>query len=269
MAKDLSTKTFDYSLVTKEEKGKLINLAGQIKRSNDAHAAAILQTGELLATAQEIMAADRVGTFCDWVEKECKLTKQTAYNYLNAWKKFGNCPTVGQFEPSAMYALAASEEAKQVAMKMADKGQTITQKIAQGLVKEAKEREPAAKSKPPKSKPAGQPKNVVDTDEPAALAGSPPDAEPEGEPCPNCGGTKWTEDTSGLACAACSHPHGEPLGDLDPGQPEWKTIQAKARKTFEAGLRVIDDLHQAKKKRMEHANTISTIKIILKTIREW
>ncbi|HEY4721527.1 MAG TPA: hypothetical protein VII92_06745, partial [Anaerolineae bacterium] len=59
--------------------------------------------------------------------------------------------------------------------------------------------------------------------------------------CPNCAGTKWTEDDTGLACSKCHHPHGEPTGGID--DDRVTTQRQKTVKTVEALLRAFDDLH--------------------------
>jgi hypothetical protein len=103
-----------------------------------------------------------------------------------------------------------------------------------------------------------------------AAAAKPPavkDAEPDRGKCPNCAGTKWTEDEDGAYCSKCRHPHGEPVGDVDDkriGDQRSKTI-----KTAEALLRAFDDLHTLMPKPSEHKDAIAGCKALLKTAREW
>jgi len=256
----LAVTTFDYSQVSKDEKGKLVYYAAEIRKAKKSHAEAIIETGRLLSESQDVMAKHGSGTFCEWVDLECGFGKSTAYRYIDAFEAFKDCPNLGQMDPSAMYLLAKNDDAKKVAIKMATKNTPVTHAIAKELVADAKEREPA----PPKPKPTPPPQGTgtsVDDEEITADEYS--------ESCPNCGSSEWKEDFDGVACAKCSHPQGEPLGDLDPGEPEWKTLRAKAVKTFEAGMRALDDLHEKKAKRAEHANAIVTTKIIIKALREW
>jgi hypothetical protein len=98
-------------------------------------------------------------------------------------------------------------------------------------------------------------------------------AAPTAEPkdygkCPNCAGTKWTEDIEcGVVCSKCSHPHGEPAGEVD---DQRKTdARSKTIKTAEALMRAFDDLNLLASHPKEHANAIATCKILLKTARDW
>ena len=85
--------------------------------------------------------------------------------------------------------------------------------------------------------------------------------------CPSCAGTKWKQTDDGVVCAKCQQPHGESVGDPDEGR--IKTQCSKTIKTAEALMRAIDDLHLMRPRPHEHAETIATCKIILKTVRGW
>jgi hypothetical protein len=122
---------------------------------------------------------------------------------------------------------------------------------------------------------AARPATPARPSPPAKVTNSPP-AETQGEgpagtndqatppdlgKCPSCAGTKWTEDDSGVVCAKCHHPHGEPAGDVD--DDRLKTQRQKTVKTVEALMRAFDDL-QTMKARKEHAGAIKDCKGLLK-----
>ena len=140
MAKnELIVQTFDYELVSKDEAGKLQCLAREIARGRQKAADAIIETGESLAAAQDVLSHHRSGTFQKWVDAECVFSVSTAYRYMDAYREFGNCATVGQIELSAMYVLAKNGTAKNKALKLLSKGIAVTQSLAKKLVKEVKD----------------------------------------------------------------------------------------------------------------------------------
>jgi hypothetical protein len=239
--KKLTIKSFDYAIFDKQTKGKLIWYAGEIRKQGKTHLESGLAAGKLLAEARQLSGEQ---TFTDWVETECGCSIRTAYNYITAWQEFGSCATVAHLELSAMYTLAKNERAKKRALKMADKGLTVTQKVAKELVKEAELAE--------------------SLDHPPG-GGESTRAKPE--PCPNCGTNDWDEDD---LCRKCNHPYGEPVGDEDePEEPDWHVLKRKAVKTAEALLRAVDDLNEVKRipKRKHQAHAL--LKELLPVVSEW
>lgn len=85
--------------------------------------------------------------------------------------------------------------------------------------------------------------------------------------CPNCAGSKWTEDEDGVSCAKCHHPHGEPTGGAD--DDRVGTQRSKTVKTAEALMRAFDDLHLLVSKADEHAESIASCKFLVKTAKAW
>lgn len=261
----LTVTHFDYALIEdKDSKGKLISLEARIKKQHSGMAESIIEIGQELATARAILANHRNGTFIKWVEGACGFSERTAYNYMNAFERFGSFATVAKLEDTAMYALAAPktpEKAVSEAKKLADKGISVTAKLAKELI--AKHR---GESKPPTSN-----SSVNRTASPAPREPStPPKPEPVGkaapsEKCPNCAGSKWTED-DGWACAKCHHPYGEPVGD--PDEDRIGTQRSKTVKTVEALMRAFDDLHLLLP-RSEHGDVITQCKSLLKTAKAW
>lgn len=294
VSKALTTEVFDYdSEVDKETKGKLITLAGQVKRGKAFYVKNAIEIGCALHEAHELLAGKgRDGKFRQWFECECGLEKSTAYNYLNSFNAFSKFDSVAQLSAGAMYELALPSTppaARKEAMKRASQGVKINRKVADEIIGEFTVDESPAKevsnvghlSKPQAS--------VTGT--PATSTASSPDLPSVGTvnrtesgsqgsgdagecpkedygKCPNCAGTKWTEDIEcGVVCSRCSHPHGEPAGEVD---DQRKTdARSKTIKTAEALMRAFDDLNLLASHPKEHANAIATCKILLKTARDW
>jgi len=139
------------------------------------------------------------------------------------------------------------------------------------------------KSTTPKPAPKPTPPPPPAADSPDAPEAPPEPSEPEGdsespeppeapettpgdEPCPNCRGTKWTEDEEGWACAKCSHPYGEPAGDVDGDRIQ--TQRQKTVKTVEALQRAFDDL-QAMKSKQEHDKALKLCAELLGIAKGW
>ncbi len=201
---------FDYSALDKDTRGKLVWYAGQICKQGAAHVKAGLEMGRMLSEARELCGEK---PFPKWVEAECGCSLSTAYNYISAFEHFGDFPTVGKIELGAMYTLSTSPPAKKKALKLAEKGVTVTQSVAKKLVAESK-------PKPPPDSPDDAPEPEDEAE---------PDSEPETpqtdaqgtEPadygkCPACAGTKWTDTHDGVVCSKCGQYWGEPAGDVDP-----------------------------------------------------
>lgn len=85
--------------------------------------------------------------------------------------------------------------------------------------------------------------------------------------CPNCAGTRWSTDDSGVACSKCHHPHGEPVGDVDGDR--IKIQRSKTIKTAEALMRAFDDLHMLLARKKEHDAAIKGCKELLATAKAW
>lgn len=166
MSKELATATFDYSGVDKDTKGKLVALAGQIKRGKANYAKTVLEVGCAIHEAHELLAGDgRDGKFSAWCEEECGIERRTAYNYLWSFERFGKCETVSHFSAGAMYALAAPtapDKAVKAALKLADKGVRVTKSVADELIEE----------------------NTVETDDPKPSRSSKPLSQSDMPPTP-------------------------------------------------------------------------------------
>jgi hypothetical protein len=134
--------------ISNDDKGKLIALAGQVKRGSVGYIKAALELGEVLAVAQEILADHKGGTFGLWLEEECGLSKTTAYRYLAVFNfnthLVGGLPAPGQLSIEAMEVLGSSKappEAVEHALELITRGTPITSKLAKVIVEEH-QREP-------------------------------------------------------------------------------------------------------------------------------
>ena len=274
MSKELTNPTFDYSTVSKDEASKLMWFAAEIRKEGATHVQSGLEMGRLLSEARDLCGET---SFKSWVAAECGCSLRTAYNYMAAHAEFGTCATVARIELGAMYVLTKNDRAKKKALKLADKGITVTQSLAKELVAEATKQAgggggrsssaggSAARNEPP---PASDidPDTDPDTD-PDEIRISPAELKAPYDRCPNCAGTRWTEDDEGWACAKCHHPYGEPAGDVD--EDRIKIQRQKTVKTCEALLRAFDDLHLLLPLADEHIEAVACCKSLLKIAKWW
>ncbi len=154
MSKELST-SFDYKLVDDDTRRKLISISGDIRREKKEHIDYGMKIGKSIAAAHDLCASD--GLFTAWIEAEGGYSRQTAYNYMWAWQKFGKCKSLLHFTQEAMYALAspkAPENAVMEAMKLADKGVRVNKNIATDLIEQSTLETKPKPIKPPKSDPS-------------------------------------------------------------------------------------------------------------------
>lgn len=167
MSKELTVPTFDYATVDKDVKGKLLSLVRDITREKQKHSDSGMEIGKAIASAHELLAGDgRDGTFSKWIASECGFSRQTAYNYLNVWKRFNKCKTILHFSDAALYALAAPSappQAIKAAEKMAENGHKICLHTAKALLKKHKEPEQLKADEPPQCEEAA---TAHDNDEP-------------------------------------------------------------------------------------------------------
>lgn len=159
MAKGELIAGFSYKDMDKDTAAKLRYCAKQLQELKKSLAGNVLAIGETIAIAHEQFAQPKTGNFLTWVELEGGFSKSSAYNYMAAFRVFGNIPTVGRIEDSAMYALAQNdtpEKALKEVLKLADNGAKITQKQAKAIIKKHKSSS-AAPSGGGGSKPKPQP----------------------------------------------------------------------------------------------------------------
>ncbi len=138
MTKELKTTSFDYEGLDKDLKGKLVALAGQIRRSTKSHLEHALDMGQAIEEALELLAkAGKEIIFSDWVKRECGFSVRTAYNYVNAYSRFGGSrASLAQFTAEAIYLLSddkITSETVDTAINLANKGTRITKDVAEEL----------------------------------------------------------------------------------------------------------------------------------------
>lgn len=132
---------FSYESMDKDVAGKLRNLANRLQGLKEKLAGHILEIGETITIAHDQFAKQKTGEFLKWVEFEAGYSKSSAYNYMSAYRVFGNVPNFGRIEDSALYALAQNntpENARKEALRLADKGVKITHKQAKAIIKKHK-----------------------------------------------------------------------------------------------------------------------------------
>ena len=168
---------YDYlQLEDGELAGKLKSRVVQInRRLRDHIIPQIMAIGEELAGAHEDLAgAGKDGQFGPWVEGTFPFTKRTAYNYMRAWKVFGQEVGNGfplNCEPKAMYRLASPEVPKKAvsrALKLAERGK-VTDEVAKQLIQKYT---PVPEAPLPDEEP----------DQDGYGPGAPPDSDPVAEP---------------------------------------------------------------------------------------
>ena len=156
MGKQLAVVGFDYSAVSKDVKGKLIYLAGQINRQKMAAMDALMTMGKDINEAHQLLAGEgRDGKFAEWIEDVCGVSRRTAYNYMHAYQRFSGCGAIAYITQEAMYALSGPTvppEAAKAAAKAAEKGERIDLKYAKNLLLKFDDEEPEPAK--PKDKPA-------------------------------------------------------------------------------------------------------------------
>lgn len=181
-------KTFDYSICSVDEKGKLIYLAAEVGKIKGKGAELVIEMGKTLAQARGQLAKHHGGVFLKWIETECGLSKDTVYRSIASFEVFESCRNLRKLEVSAMYELAKKstpEKAQREAVKLADKGEPITLSVAKRLIKKhapKPEENGAAESTEPPSNGAQAAPAPPEPGTQATPAPPEPDPEPEPEP---------------------------------------------------------------------------------------
>ena len=139
MAKqELMDAEFSYEGMDKDDVAMLRHCEKEYNKHKNAVASGFMSLGETLLIAHERLAKRGNGWFQKWVESKLGCSKSSAYNYMAAFRVFGDCPTVGQMEDGAIYALASKEtpeKALKEVLKLTANGAKITQKQAKEIIK--------------------------------------------------------------------------------------------------------------------------------------
>lgn len=149
-----SMAVFDYASLDKDTKGKLVALAGEIKRYGESFRKCGMQVGEAVFNAHLLLADHRDGLFEKWVEQETDIGLSTAYNLKNVWERASDFPILENLPPTVAYLLAAPktpDAAIKAVEKAVNKGTRPTVELAKAAIKEHSE--PRA-ARPPRKPPS-------------------------------------------------------------------------------------------------------------------
>jgi len=188
MPNELST-GFNYESVDDDTRSKLAYYADRghnlIRKSQIEF---IAKMGEILSEAQAELSSNKSGTFIKWATSEFDITKQTVYNYVNAWENIlSNGWTIYQsLSPTALYLLASDDtpaKAKKKAEHLAANSLTVRKADIERLIVSSKE-SGSDKGKPGGGSTTSSPSTPV-ADGPASSATAA--SESEEDLCPKCG----------------------------------------------------------------------------------
>ena len=246
---------------------KALTLKGEIIAYHKAATSAaeeamenLFQCGRLLEDVKAVLKVAKSTTFGEWVEQFCGFSERSAQCYCKLYQD-----------------LRDSTKAQRAALFNKHQSQRAVSAFLTDQRKPADPDPQPAKPKPAPAPPVVQGELVDDQDEPddldtaeptaAEILGTAAPAEPiDRGRCPNCAGTKWTEDEDGAFCKKCNHPWGEPTGGVD--EQRIADQRSKTIKTAEALLRAFDDLHHLLPK-PEHGDAEKTCKRLVKVARAW
>jgi uncharacterized protein with beta-barrel porin domain len=210
VTKELTT-GFDYDSLDEETAGKLRYFATTGRTLLRQSVESIAKMGELLSEARKELSHRGSGTFVKWATEEFDISKQTVFNYVNAWER---CLSNGwtnfqNLSHTAIYLLSEENTPAPVLKKVANlaaQNEPVRRADVQRLIDAAK-----PKPKPP-SKPTEQPGPQRAT--PASVA-------------------QITAQSKQVAAQ---------LATVET-TPAWKLQRSKAKKTAEALIRALQDLN--------------------------
>lgn len=250
--KKLINQSFDYTLVSESEAGKLKYYEGELLKSRRRVASEMIEHGRILHEAQQLLANYSGGTFVGWLTS-AGISTSSAYNAIGAYTSFGEFSNLENIELTAMYALAKNATAQKQAKRLASRGVKVSNMIAKELIA-------AAESVPDEPQ-----EPLPPMDEPQSSNSPPPAASPppvaEDDPW---GDSEAWEDV--------------PETDDEPAQPEpepeddtaarLQIQRQKTVKTIEAAMRAFDDLNELKQV-SSHGEAIRGCKELLDIARAW
>ena len=217
----LTNPSFDYSSIgDKEVRCKLINLEGRIRNNYAKMLTNILDVGEDLHEARNLLANHYNGTFQQWVPATFGFSKSTAYNLINVFLRFGDSrPIIGRLCDTTLYLLSSPltpESAVKEAKKLATKGVVVTPTMAKEI--RDKHLQPAA----PRDERAKDRHATTAMENGTDAGGGDPIREDEEDPdsCLDSGlPHKWISDGNGdRYCETCKVDH--PDNDVRPDPRE-------------------------------------------------
>lgn len=232
---------FDYSQVDQDAKGKLVHWAAEVGRQNAKVVEAYVERGRIFTEAQaELAKSGRNGLFKNWVETECNVSRSTAYNLINVYEVFGNCPTVGQFRPNVLLTLSKEttpDDAIKAAIKASKKG-PVTPDMADALIEKF---------------------TVESTPEPE------PEMEDEPDDFTPSADEYFSDDSE---TSEPEEQQAEGHEDAAKETADWKAIKKSAKQYAEYAQRTVDDLNRVR----PHENHPFAIKLasqLIEVIDKW
>ena len=128
-------KKFDYTALDTSTSQFVQQQTGEIRGLMKRTVESIFEIGQRLIVVKERLGHGRFGS---WLETEFEWSQDTASNFINVAKKFGNLPNFSEFDmaASALYMLAAPstpDAARDEALARAKAGESITYKAAKNI----------------------------------------------------------------------------------------------------------------------------------------
>ena len=128
-------KKFDYTALDAPTSQFVQQQTGEIRGLMKRTVESIFEIGQRLIVVKERLGHGRFGS---WLETEFEWSQDTASNFINVAKKFGNLPNFSEFDmaASALYMLAAPstpDAARDEALARAKAGESITYKAAKNI----------------------------------------------------------------------------------------------------------------------------------------
>jgi len=128
-------KKFDYTALDVSTSQFVQQQTGEIRGLMKRTVESVFEIGQRLIIVKERLGHGRFGS---WLETEFEWSQDTASNFINVAKKFGNLPNLSEFDmaASALYLLAAPstpDAARDEALARAKAGESITKKTAKSI----------------------------------------------------------------------------------------------------------------------------------------
>ena len=79
----------------------------RIQRASQQAVLGVVEMGEQLRIAKQLLAGHKGGSFGKWL-KTCNIPRSSAHRAIQVFETLGDCPSVGQLDLSAAYALSVS-----------------------------------------------------------------------------------------------------------------------------------------------------------------
>jgi len=130
--------SFSYSALDAETRIVVQQKTSEIKSVMRRAAQDIIDIGAKLVEVKDRLGH---GKFGEWLATEFQWSEDTAGNFMNVAKRFGDNPKISEFAPSALYLLSrpsTPESAREAAFARAAAGQQVTHSVAKEIVQQHK-----------------------------------------------------------------------------------------------------------------------------------